>query len=429
MKKFILSILLLPNLVSAQINEDSVATLPRTALDVYYNMQTGKKDTVSANNWHLAFAVRKAQYPMNTMQATTIRINDGQGVEVYQSNKTINDWNSFDTSGYTNWPSPINDDKAWEMGALNQSKNMQDPFDYGWGAYNMNTNEVIGKHIWLLTNSNKSFMKKIYISKIVFDTMWVFTIANLDGTDSNTVEIHKPTYKGKMHAYYNVLSNSLIDREPSLGSWNLLFTRYKTVVTLMGQTLPYPVMGVLMSPTTKAARIKEANVASMEIGNGADSALFTSQVNTIGWDWKAPGVPGFAPIIDSLGFFLRDVNTPKTVTRIIFTEYFSGQNSQYTKFNLFTYALQTTGVEQYMQSSLPLSIYPNPINGNGTLNIETTNVSASQIHITTLDGKSIFEQTIDGANQSIQLPNLESGIYLVNVINQNKKTSKKLVVY
>ncbi len=429
MKKFILSILLLPNLVSAQINQDSVATLPKTALDVYYNMHTGQKDTVRANNWQLAFAVRKAQYPMNTLQATTIRINDGQGIEVYQSNKTVNDWASFDTTGYAAWPSPINDDKTWDIGAFNQSKNMQDPFDYGWGAYNMNSKEVVGKNIWLLTNSNRSLMKKLYVSKIVFDTLWQFTISNLDGTDSNTIEISKPAFKGKLFAYYNVLSNSVIDREPNAGSWNLLFTKYKTVVTMMGQTMPYPVMGVLMSPNTMGARVKDANVANMEIGKAADSALFTHQINTIGWDWKVAGVPGLAPMVDSLGFFLHDLNAPTTNTRIIFTEYFSNGSSQYTKFNLFTYSLQTTGMEQNLNNAVQWNIYPNPINGNAQLSIESSEMNAAQLSITALDGKSVFEQTISGTNQSIQLPGLQCGVYLVNWVSQNKQTSKKLVVY
>jgi len=426
MKKFILSILLLPNLVSAQISKDSVATLPKTALDVYYNMHTGQKDTVRANNWHLAFAVRKAQYPMNTMQATTIRINDGQGVEVYQSNQGLADWATFDTTNYAAWPSPINSDKTWDFGAFNQDKNMQDPFDYGWGAYNMNTNEVVGKKIWLLTDARRSMMKKIYISKIVFDTMWIFTISNLDGTDSNTIQISKPAYKGKLFAYYNLLNNSVIDREPKLSNWNLLFTRYKSIVTLMGQTLPYPVMGVLLSPNTMGARVKDAGVANMEL---TDSTLFTRDIGTIGWDWKVPGVPGLAPIVDSLGFFLHDLNVPKTNTRIIFTEYYSGQGSQYTKFNLFTYALPTTGIAEQLNGSLEINLYPNPVTGNGTLTLETKNSKATQISIVGLDGKVVFEQNMNGSNENIQLPSLQSGIYMVNIQTQNNKTSKKLLVY
>ncbi len=429
MKKFILSILLLPNLVSAQINRDSVATLPRTALDVFYNMHNGQKDTVRANNWHLAFAVRKAQYPLNTLQATTIRINDGQDVEVYQSDKTVNDWANFDTTGYTNWPSPINDDKTWDVGAFNQSRNMQDPFDYGWGAYSMNSKEVVGKNIWLLTNTKKSFMKKMYVSKIVFDTLWYFTISNIDGTDSNTIEINKLAFKGKLFAYYDVLSNAVIDREPSAANWNLLFTRYKTVVTMMGQTMPYPVMGVLMSPSTMCARVKNADVANMEIGKSADSSLFTHQINTIGWDWKTAGAPGFAPIVDSLGFFLHDKNVPNTNTRLIFTEYFSNANSQYSKFNLHTYKLSATGIAEQINRATQMNVFPNPINGNAVLNIEISDMNPAQINITTLDGKTIFEQTVSGTNQSIQLPSLQNGIYLVNWVSQNKKTSKKLVVF
>jgi len=194
----------------------------------------------------------------------------------------------------------------------------------------------------------------------------------------------------------------------------------------MGQTLPYPVMGVLLSPNTMGARVKDAGVANMEL---SDSTLFTRDIGTIGWDWKVPGVPGLAPIVDSLGFFLHDLNVPKTNTRIIFTEYYSGQGSQYTKFNLFTYALPTTGIAEQLNGSLEINLYPNPVTGNGTLTLETKNSKSTQISIVGLDGKVVFEQNMNGSNENIQLPSLQSGIYMVNIQTQNNKTSKKLLVY
>jgi hypothetical protein len=93
------------------------------------------------------------------------------------------------------------------------------------------------------------------ISKIVYDTQWVFTISNINGTDSNTVTINKSNFNNKLFAYYNVFSKQVIDREPALNTWDLLFTKYKTLVTLYGQTLMYPVMGVLNHPMMQSAKI------------------------------------------------------------------------------------------------------------------------------------------------------------------------------
>ena len=92
MKKNLFTILFLAsfasNLFAQSTITDSLSMTVGTSVDVFYNLQTGKKDTVSNRNWHLAFAVRNAQPPTKTMQAATVLINEGRGVSLYETNKT-----------------------------------------------------------------------------------------------------------------------------------------------------------------------------------------------------------------------------------------------------------------------------------------------------------------------------------------------------
>jgi hypothetical protein len=143
------------------------------------------------------------------MQAATIRINEGSGVEVFKSSFTASEWNDFDTAQWMTWPTFFNSDSTWDIGAFNQQRNLSNPFDYGWGQYDMNSRDVIGNKIWLLaitTSPNPSApksLKKLMISKIVYDTQWVFTISNIDGTDSNTVTINKSNFNNKFYSSFS----------------------------------------------------------------------------------------------------------------------------------------------------------------------------------------------------------------------------------
>ncbi|MCF8254146.1 MAG: T9SS type A sorting domain-containing protein [Bacteroidia bacterium] len=435
MKKIylLLTAVLLKTALMAQV-ADSVTMLPGTVLDVYYNFTTGTKDTVRNNNWHLAFAVRKAQPPYKTMQAATIRINDGRSVELYKSGTSIENWSSFDTSGWNAWPQFYNSDSTWDIGAFNQDRNMANPFDYGWGQYNMTTRDVDGNDIWLMalvTSPNPNdpkMLKKLAIHKIVYDTMWSFSISNLDGTDSVGYSIRKSDYNNKLFAYVNVLNHQVIDREPAINSWDILFTRYKSLVTLFGQTLMYPVMGVLHNPNAISAKYVGADAQTFV----PDTNLIPhDNINTIGWDWKeVTTTPGAWPIIDSLAYVVK--NGENNYHKIVFTEYFANSTQQFIKFNKTFYSILTSS-ERVVKELENVKVYPNPASGlvNVDFNFENA-VSLLSIEIIDLTGRTVSTQKFNNVNGSLNcefnLSGLNQGIYFVSFEADGAKGTRKIIV-
>ena len=72
----------------------------------------------------------------------------------------------------------------------------------------------------------------------------------------------------------------------------------------------------------------------------------------------------------------------------------------------------------------PLSIYPNPT--SNILNITGLKTSA-KISIYDINGRKLFVSQIDANNNSINVSEL-CGIYLLNIITQEKKTTKVIIV-
>ncbi len=402
---------------------DSVSMLPSTVVDVFYNLETGKKDTVRNNNWHLAFAMRHAQPPLKTMQAATVLINEGRGVSLYSSNQTLTNWSSFDTTNWMSWPSNFNSDSTLEVGAFNQGRNVSNPFDYGWGQYNTTSRDVAGNKIYLLAidgpypGAPSSGFRKICIQKIAYDTQWVFTISKLDGTDSNTVTINKNQFNGKLFAYYNMNTNTVIDREPiPYSQWNLLFTRYKTLVTLGPQTVMYPVMGVLQNPNTMAYKVAGATANAATY----DTTLFNGKSRGIDWDWKEiTTTPGEWPVKDSLVYFTRVDNK---INKIKFTKYYAASDRQIIIFNKTSYA--GLSVNENVYNTVTASVYPNP--ATTELNIELSNAKQANVTISNLSGKTIATGNFINAGK-VDVSGLQTGMYLLNIATENGSQTIKFI--
>jgi hypothetical protein len=413
------------NLFAQSTTTDSLSMTVGTAVDVFYNLQTGKKDTVSNRNWHLAFAVRNAQPPTKTMQAATVLINEGRGVSLFETNKTLADWNTFDTTGWKTWKPVFNSDSSWDVGAFNKSRDTAQSFDYGWGMYNMNSRDVSGSKIFLIAVDNPqnpfgalSNFRKICIQKIVYDTQWVFTISKLDGTDSNTVTIKKKDFAGKLFAYYNMINNTVIDREPvPANQWNLLFTRYKALVTLGPNTVMYPVMGVLQNTNTFACKLTGPNAFTA----GYDSLNFIPKIRTIDWDWKViTTTPGEWPIVDTTVFFTIVGNQ---IHKLNFTKYYAASDRQVIVFNKTKYNALT--VNEAIKNKLQVNVYPNPASDNLFIELDSKTKNA-QITISDLSGKSIINTILLNQN-SIDISGLQLGMYMLTISTENGSETIKFI--
>ena len=78
-----------------------------------------------------------------------------------------------------------------------------------------------------------------------------------------------------------------------------------------------------------------------------------------------------------------------------------------------------------------LAIYPNPNNGNFTVQFNSTSNNEVKIGVHDVRGRQIFDKTYQNNglfNQSLNLNNVQSGVYFVTVQDGSKKTTKKIVV-
>lgn len=88
----------------------------------------------------------------------------------------------------------------------------------------------------------------------------------------------------------------------------------------------------------------------------------------------------------------------------------------------------TLGTDDF--ESIDFALYPNPNTGSFTIQFasESNNV---QVFVHDILGKSVYKKTFEVSgdfNQNIQLPNVSAGIYLVTVIDGNRRTVKKIIV-
>jgi hypothetical protein len=387
--------------------------------DVFYNVQTGSKVTVPGNNWHIAFAVRNAKPPMEVMQSTTILVNEARNTELYKSTQT--NWASFDSTGYKSWNRPHNSDTSWNIGAFNADYVASNAFNYGWGNYSQQTHHVEGTgHIYLLRLTKSvnnvlvdSVVKKIKINRLLFDTQWVFTIANLDGSDSNTVTINKKDFTGKLFAYYNMVSKTVVDREPS--NWDLLFTRYAAFITQFGQTIFSNTTGVLQHPNTDVAEVRGVLEDSAKV----KGVTYSKMINTIGTDWKinpGPGQPTFV-MEDSLTYFVRLTNNKQY--RLNFRS-LSGSSTGIISFYKGN-EIDFVGLFERNANTPSIKLYPNPANQFVEVSVGTTTTSISIFDIT---GK-LKIQVLGNGNVSIDISSLKPGIYFVQA--EGYKTSRLVV--
>lgn len=78
-----------------------------------------------------------------------------------------------------------------------------------------------------------------------------------------------------------------------------------------------------------------------------------------------------------------------------------------------------------------LTIYPNPNNGNFTVNFTSQSSNAIEISVHDIRGREVYRKSFNNSslfNQTIQLANVETGIYLVTVKDGERKEVKKIII-
>jgi hypothetical protein len=402
------------NILLAQITE-SITLNPGYTNQSFYSMQNGEVLNIPNENWDIAFS--------NESFSSTIRTNDGKGVELYtyQYGDTTA-WDQIPSNANNNLPELMfNSDTSWSYGAFDI--NQTGGFDYGWGIYNLQTHHLVGDSLFLVKTINGNW-KKLWIKNKISGEYQI-TYADLNGSNQINVSIPASNYTDKNFIYYSLDNNLVIDREPNKDDWDITFTKYLTLYPFQGGFTPYSVTGALHNSGVSVAQAD--NISSPFTHSDYSSHTFSSMINTIGFDWKQFGGMGYV-ILNDRCYFIRDKSN--NIWRLTFVN-FEGTATGNIEFN--TELVQGTNVED-LKSIRSFATYPNPVNKGEDLTLIydlDSHHSNAIIKIHDISGREVYMSKASNyglMSQTITTESLKKGIYIVSMIVDGLQTTGRIVI-
>ena len=396
------------------------------ANSVYFNLRTGAKTSSPISTWHMAHTT--------VSRDNCIRLNHLNGVDVYAYPKGSNkDFSTMDTAGWSTWKHFYNDIHTHELGALNQSINPKDQWDFSWGVYNPTTKEVVGDSLYLFVintpSVGKSYMKFMPIVQTATGDL-IFRYATLDGSIDKTDTLKQANYTGKSYKYYN-FAKGAVQPEPSRESWDLLFTRYLAPTTPPGggPMVMYPTMGVESKRGERVSKITTytwdvivANPAQSIAGikmTGTPAEL-SKDLTKIGGDWKTfDGAAMTWTISTDWNYIVETIRnqgaTKDTSYWMLAFTAFSGSSKGETQLKRVELKAAAAGVS--VANRFSAKLYPNP--SSDMMMIWANGITdQANVQIIGADGRIIKNANgVNMSNGSIQLSvqDLSAGSYIVRI--------------
>jgi len=383
---------------------DSVSLGAAKDQTVFYSMKNGNVSTVKNDNWHLAFSCRPAQFPDNTLQSATIRINEAYGVKVFRvPNKVVADFQTVDTTGWQNWRQIHDSDTSWWTGAFNRNKDSADLYNYGWGEYSFAGHSVVGDSLYLIRLPNGSF-KKFEILKNEYDTCFLVQYANLDNSQTTNTKLLKKANKTKNFIYLDLASATILDWEPISANWDWQYCVYANSV---GKR----VMGILMNDHCSAKTTG---------GNPTLQCVPGEKYNP-----RLNGLNPYGTLNDTLPSAIIPENEWLFQSNGDYYKISFGTTNPTTNTINFTVSnCSTTGIRDASESIAKL--YPNPV--NNVLHIELVNHENTTLRVIDITGN-ILSQTVAATNlQTVDVEGLADGIYFLQTQKGSDSFVQKFVV-
>ena len=372
--------------------------------DIYYSLDEGLTAYPERENWELAFSTDS--YDNN------IRINSSY-VNLYQVSENIEDWEVITSFNSLTAVQLRNSNTEWEIGAFVSNYFDKNPFNYGWGNYNTENQEIEGCRIYIIDYNGQ--MKKIKINNLS-NGIYNFTTANLDGSNEENISIDSNPYTNKKFIYYSLINNEILDREPDSANWDFVFTRYEEDLNNNpNDPLYYKVTGVLSNGNL----VSEYN-GPLDINPSTENMSISNEINTIGYDWKE--YTGEFVIIPNRAYYLFSQDQI-SLHKIIFQS-FSGQGAGNVSFTIeeiegFNPVNNINSIEENI-----IQIYPNPNTGRFYIDL---NEKKGTLSIIDSYGKIVLKKEL---NQSLtlNLDDLSEGLFLINLKGENFNVSKKMLI-
>lgn len=407
------ALLLLPLALSAQ-TPITVTTAQGNGQQTWYSLENGVVDSRPLAEWDIAIEI--------TGITGGILANTAKGVRVYKAPYSIAQWAALDTTGLAaGWPQQHNSETDWSSGAFNQGLT-SNPFDLGWGIYNMITHNVTGDSCFVIMLANGDW-KKIRIDGYASATdTYTWTLADLDGGAELSNTLVRAQFAGRNFGYVSLENNTVFDREPPTAGWDLLFTRYMAFVPFPQPSM-YAVAGVLQNRGITAQRVNGVDPSFSDWGSGA----FNVDINVIGFDWKTFNQQTFQwEYATDRVHFVK--NAAGAVYKLVFTVYGGSATGDMT----FTQELMSaTGIDE---RGVPVvfSAWPNPVE-DGRLNLLLDAPAANlELQVFDASGRLVMSDRIaqpgNMAMHTVDVSSLATGVHTLRVLGQGTVATTRIVV-
>lgn len=415
--------LLILGLPLAYSEEVSLSVGPQYVNQVWYNIPFNTQEVEPLAFWDIAF--------FSYNQNAAIRINSGAGAKLWEVlGRNIDDFDmEIDTTGLTSDPERFvewhNSDTSWTIGAFNRGRDgFETEGDFGWGAYDMNTHAIVGDKLFIF----RSIEGKYYMFAIqdLISGTYTFKYRLLNTTETITREYAKSFATSKLFGYYLISTDEFIDKEPLQNEWELLFTKYTAMILDdNGNTVPYPVMGVLSNQGIKVAKVENVPPINAELPLESD---YSTNISTIGHTWKSFDMQNGWSIVPDLSYFVIANNGE------IYQIYFKTFGGSATGDITFENHWVEVGVKEEFEAGNTFILSPNIIERNDAFNLLLNANSSSytaELNVYSITGENILTNKLNVANGlnafSIE-NNFASGMYIVTLKVNGKLQVQKLII-
>lgn len=422
MKKLLLCASLLAGLFATAQEYYTAVTIPLQqgyANQVFFDFSSNTQTAVAANTWDIAF-LRISPMSIGA------RINDSRGIRVFEVSDNINDWASIDVTSEEEWTELYNSETTWLTGAFDNGS-----ATYGWGEYNPATHHVSGSVVFVLKyadNTYKKFMIEDYFGG------YTIKYATWNGTEwsaDETATVPNAGGEGYTFNFFSLDSDQTVTVSPADTDWDLAFGRYYGNIGTEDEPTMYLVTGALNNAATVTVAQVDETGATDETPVLPSEEAYSEDINTVGDDWKSFNMQTFTYDVDpETTYYVKQ--TDGTVYRMYFTS-FEGTATGNLSFN-YKNITATAGIED-VNGNMTFGFYPNPtLDKNITLIYDIKNNTADKgtVSIYAVTGAKVFETEITSDagfyTRQLNLSQLNSGVYVVQVQSGSFTQSKKLVI-
>jgi hypothetical protein len=406
---------------------DTVSMGPGYANFAFYNVSTGVKNKMPINSWHMS-------HTSNTRDNALKFNHTGDAFVYLYPNGDNKSFANFDTTGWSKWLKPYNDLVKHEEGALNKQKS-SNMWDFSWGVYDAATHKVVGDSMYLITlgkGQNMRFFKFMPVSQ-ESNGDFIFTIAELNGSNAVTDTLKQSLANGATYKYFNFSTMKQVDGEPdAMEGWHLNFTRYYVPTLNQGVYIPYITAGVESKRGIRIAKFKglawsdlqSKHVQLIDDANADTSGGkgFRNELTRVGHDWKSFNGQAFV-VADSMNYI---VEVPTTSGKEFWGVRFTGFGGSATG-NVILQRVLLTSLSSSEALTKQFVIFPVP--ATNELFVKSINNSQiNTINIYSLDGRLVTTQNV-GLNEEISalnISNLTAGQYIVEV-RHNEGTQSQII--